>query len=52
MMNKTIELNEQQSEIIKAMMEEVIDGKNLEGDASWSKTSKAIAQQIINKLEE
>jgi len=48
-MNKTIELNEQQVEMIKAFMQDVIEES---GGLEWSMTSKSIASQIINKLEE
>ncbi len=45
----TIELNEQQVEFLKEVLQdEVIDTANL----AYGNTSKAIAQQIINKLEE
>ena len=44
---KTIELNEQQVELIKNILEEVATPF---GD--WSKTYQHVAQQIISKLEE
>lgn len=44
---KEIELNEQQIEFIKYHMEVVLDDSQ-----DWSNTSKSLASQIINKLEE
>lgn len=44
---KTIELNEQQVEWLKFFIEQDV----LDGQITYTETSKEIAQQIINKLE-
>lgn len=43
----TIELNFQQAELIKSMMEQIT-----EGEISFSRFPKLVAEQIINKIEE
>ena len=48
-MNKTIELNEQQVEMIKAFMQDVIEES---GGLEWSNSSKSVASQILAKMEE
>lgn len=45
-MNKTIELNEQQTMFLKSLIEEEV----LDTYSDYSETSKVVALQIINKL--
>lgn len=51
---KTIELNDQQVDYLKEMLEEIANDsfRIVFGDQKYSRTYQAIAQQIINKLEE
>lgn len=45
---KTVELNEQESDFLKFLIEENV----LSGQVTYSETAKVIAQNIINKLDE